>query len=867
MSPLLVRCSALFVLLLFQYCYCSKSYSQSDQKSLEKASIIILSDKLDNRIKSSSLGSLSEEFLCNDVNDIIRRNNKAIYNMSIGDYGDAKTLLNAALEDELVLKSHLDNSVLEYNLAIAKLCLEKSFCFTEIDSARLRLLIVPQKHEAFGLNYYLGMADFFQGNFNGAASYFQYDFAISKSERALFSEIYSLYLTGSYEKAYDIYSNNTSLIQQFVGDNYKYRYILGNVCSRAKHHREAISCYEYKSFKGRDEGGFNHFVAKSDSTLANYLAKKAPQDKLCYQKYLTADSKDLEKISVLFETMELGNIQKAKRGAERLKLDGSLKKTKLHLKAQVNYQYALLDYRKTGRVREFTTAKKSFLDLDKPNGSKLDVNVLLGIVMSAYYCGETEISEEKLEIATRLYPNDLKIKEASALIKFSKREDDAAISELNQIMSKSEEYQFSYDATMSAAFYYLNRNDLKAYEYWEEKLASNFPKRAGYFAIRAIEMEKLAKSSQRSDSAKHFANQSDMYFRQAIKLEPRQSTFYANYANLLFDQEFGSLSYIFNKKERKNRYKKTKNLYATAISLDSENLYAYNGKAMCFYYEWQRETAEKEGKANQSNVDSAIYYLDKAIAAAKRNSMDIHFYRQSLISLYLNKQWMLIGVAKSYKGSLLADSLMNQAWTAAELGMLLGDSEKYMFLINQGVGWSQISNESKMNELFDMAIELFPDNSEVQAIVNNNKGVFYLVNPPTWNTPSRRSTIESAEVSMNYFKKGLETSSSHTLVYYIDSNIKNYSRLDNLRNIYYYDPVRDYRPRNIELNIDFDRPYFNPQIKIVISEMETFPLSDISTEECKDSETRKKKKKAGKSRFRGKDVEKMDEGVHCPTEK
>ena len=843
-------------------------YSQSYQKRVEKASDIIISDNIDKKLSSNRLRNFSEDNFCNDVNSIIRRNNLAIYRMSSGSYKSALGQLKNAYDLELKLQTHLDESILDYNIAIANLYPGKDFCFTKLDSAKQRLQSLPLKHEVYGLNYYIGIADFYKGDFESAADSFHSDFTISGSGRSLFSEIYSLYLTGAYLKAYDIYSKNKFLIKQFIGGSYSYKHILANVCSRAKRNKEAIDLYEDVSFSDLNRGSFDFFVAKSDSTLDYYLKKQTPKkDKLCYREFSKTTFRDLKEINLLFEIAALGNIKTAKRHSDKLNVSNNLKRTELYLNAQINYQYALLQFRKTGSVEAFTTAKKSFLKLDNLKGVKLNVNVLLGIVMSAYYCGETKLSEEKLDMARRLYPNDLKLMEAAALIKFSKRDDDAAIIELENILSKSSEYSFSYDAEMSAAFYYLNRNDIASYSYWLDKLQRFYSERAGYFAVRAIEKQGQAISATSADSAKVYAIQSEKFFKKAIQIEPRQSTFYANYANLLFDEEFGSLAYIFNKRSKNNRYNRTKDLYKNAINLDRDNAYAYNGIAMCYYYKWQRRAKNDKANENHSDMDSAIYYLDKSISITKKNSMDIHFYRQSLISLYLNKQWMLIGKAQSLQGKSIADSIMNQAWISAELGMALDETQKFMFLINQGVGWSQIGNESNMNRLFNVAVELFPNNTDIQSIVSNNKGVFYLLHPTGADATSGGSKGRPTEVAMDFFRKGLESATSHTLVYYINRNIQNAQSFKNLRYIYYYDPVKDYRPRNIELNIEFDRPYFNPQIGIEISQMETFPIEDISSEQCVEVKTAKTSSSVRKNFWKTNKREKIDEGVHCPSVK
>ena len=865
---MIIRFSFCFVVFLGLFLARTDVYSQSYQKRMGKASGIIISDNIDNRFSSNRLKEYSEDDFCNDVNSIIRRNNLAIYKMSTGRYKGAIGQLNNAQRLELKLQTHLDESILEYNIAIATLYPGKDFCFTKLDSAKRRLQSLPLKHEVYGLNYYIGIADFYKGDFESAASYFHSDFTISGSGRALFSEIYSLYLTGSYVKAYEVYVKNKFLIKQFIGGSYCYKHILANVCSRAKRNREAIDLYKDASFRDLNGGSFDFFVAKSDSTLDYFLKKQMPKkDKLCYREFSRTTFKDLKEINLLFEMSALGNIKTAKRHSDKLDVNNNLNRTELYLKAQINYQYALLRFRKTGSVEAFTTAKKSFLKLDNLKGSKLNVNVLLGIVMSAYYCGETELSEEKLDIARRLYPNDLKLIEASALLNFSKRDDEAAILELQNILSKSSDYSFSYDAVMSAAFYYLNRNDITSYNYWLDKLQRFYSERAGYFAVRAIEKQGQAISATSSDSAKVFAIQSEKDFKKAIQIEPRQSTFYANYANLLFDEEFGSLAYIFNKQAKNNRYNRTKDLYKKAINLDRDNAYAYNGLAMCYYYKWQRQSKKEKANENHPDMDSAIYYLDKSISITKKNSMDIHFYRQSLISLYLNKQWMLIGKAQSLQGKAIADSIMNQAWSSAELGMALDETQKFMFLINQGVGWSQIGNDSNMNRLFDLAIELFPNNTDIQSIVSNNKGVFYLLHPTGADATSGSSNGSSTDVSLSFFEKGLVTATSHTLVHYINWNIQNVSSSKNLRSIYYYDPVKDYRPRNIELNIEFDRPYFNPQIGIEISQMETFPIADISSEPCVEVKASKTSSSVRKNFFKTNKREKIDEGVHCPSVK
>lgn len=870
MFSMITRFLLCFVVVLGLFLAQTGVYSQTYQKRIEKASGIVMSDKIDNSLSSKRLRNLSDDNFCNDVNSIIQRNNLAIYRMSIGSYGNAKLLLNSAIKKEVDLRTHLDNSVLRYNMAIANLFPGKSFCSTKLDSAKQELLSIPLKHEVFGLNYYIGIADFYKGNFESAAGYFHSDFTISGSGRAVFSEIYSLYLTGAYLKAYDLYSKNKFVVKQFTDNLYLYRYILANVCSRANHNKEAFRFYNDLTHKDLSKEFFKYFVPKSDSTLEFFLTRqKLKKNQLCYGDYALVKTKQLKEISVLFETLKLGKIKKVMRLFENneSKFNGNLKNTKNYLNAQIDYQFALCQFRNEGKVEAFTTAKESFLKLAKVNGEKLNIQVLLGIVMSAYYCGETKLSEEKLDIARRLYPKDLKLMEAAALINFSKRDDEAAILELQNILSKSSEYSFSYDAVMSAAFYYLNRNDITSYNYWLDKLQRFYSERAGYFAVRAIEKQGQAISATSSDSAKVFAIQSEKDFKKAIQIEPRQSTFYANYANLLFDEEFGSLAYIFNKQAKNNRYNRTKDLYKKAINLDRDNAYAYNGLAMCYYYKWQRQSKKEKANENHPDMDSAIYYLDKSISITKKNSMDIHFYRQSLISLYLNKQWMLIGKAQSLQGKAIADSIMNQAWSSAELGMALDETQKFMFLINQGVGWSQIGNDSNMNRLFDLAIELFPNNTDIQSIVSNNKGVFYLLHPTVADATSGSSNGSSTNVSLSFFEKGLETATSHTLVHYINWNIQNISSSKNLRSIYYYDPVKDYRPRNIELNIEFDRPYFNPQIGIEISQMETFPIADISSEPCVEVKASKTSSSVRKNFFKTNKREKIDEGVHCPSVK
>ena len=240
MFSMIVRFSFCFVVFLGLFLARTDVYSQSYQKRMEKASDIIIFDKIDNSLSSKRLRNLSEDNFCNDVNSIIRRNNLAIYKMSTGRFKGAIGQLNNAQKLELKLQTHLDESILDYNLAIANLYPGKDFCFSKLDSAKQRLQSLPLKHEVYGLNYYIGIADFYKGDFESAASYFHSDFTISGSARALFSEIYSLYLTGSYLKAYDFYSKNKFLIKQFIGNSYIYKHILANVCSRAKKNREAI---------------------------------------------------------------------------------------------------------------------------------------------------------------------------------------------------------------------------------------------------------------------------------------------------------------------------------------------------------------------------------------------------------------------------------------------------------------------------------------------------------------------------------------------------------------------------------------------------------------------------------------------------
>jgi hypothetical protein len=164
--------------------------------------------------------------------------------------------------------------------------------------------------------------------------------------------------------------------------------------------------------------------------------------------------------------------------------------------------------------------------------------------------------------------------------------------------------------------------------------------------------------------------------------------------------------------------------------------------------------------------------------------------------------------------------------------------------------------EEKMKGMNRAIEDSYKDDKDKMAIVKNNTGVYYS-NFPVGSSDTRGKQVSSAS---GYFSEAKEMANSHVLKYYIDRNL--YSREKVY--IYYYDPITDYRPRNIELNIEFRRPYFNPQVPIEISQMETFNVQDISSEECTDV----KRKKVGKKReltwwdlYR---IEDVDDGVHCP---
>jgi hypothetical protein len=279
---------------------------------------------------------------------------------------------------------------------------------------------------------------------------------------------------------------------------------------------------------------------------------------------------------------------------------------------------------------------------------------------------------------------------------------------------------------------------------------------------------------------------------------------------------------------------------------------------MCYYYAWKsrKEKVSEHSLESQLEIDSAKFYLDKAILLNKKFPMEIHFFKESLISLYLNKQWMLINEAESSDIDSMKMSLLSDAWQVAEQAMILDSAKKYMFQINQSVGWSMNGKEEKMKGMNRAIEDSYKDDKDKMAIVKNNTGVYYS-NFPVGSSDTRGKQVSSAS---GYFSEAKEMANSHVLKYYIDRNL--YSREKVY--IYYYDPITDYRPRNIELNIEFRRPYFNPQVPIEISQMETFNVQDISSEECTDV----KRKKVGKKReltwwdlYR---IEDVDDGVHCP---
>jgi hypothetical protein len=236
--------------------------------------------------------------------------------------------------------------------------------------------------------------------------------------------------------------------------------------------------------------------------------------------------------------------------------------------------------------------------------------------------------------------------------------------------------------------------------------------------------------------------------------------------------------------------------------------------------------------------------------------MEIHFFKETLISLYLNKQWMLINEAANISNDSSKIELLYQAWSVAEQAMKLDETKRHMFQINQAVGWSMNGKEGKMLEMHNVIENAYIGDNDKLAIVKNNTGVYYSFNTGEINFSKKRK-VDSGN---SYFAEAKELANSHIIKYYIERNL--YSR-DKV-NIYYYDPITDYRPRNIELNVEFRRPYFNPQMPIHISQMETFNLQDISSEECNEKRQGQSKRKKELTRRALLQIEDVDDGVHCP---
>lgn len=844
----------LFTLLGISSLTCGQSHINYLRKSIE----LIEKDRV--QLKLNRARFLNNRIYCQDVNEIIRLNNLSICNMSTGNYRRAIDNLNNALKKEQELNSHLDNSILEYNLAIAKLFPGQRFCFSDIDSSLMRFEKISLSHEKFGLNYYHGIAHFYLANYEDAATLFTTDYSITSHARSKFMEVYSFYLEGKYDLAYRTLKNDFKIINEFAGRQLNYLAVLGNVCSRSNHPDEAIRYYR-KVKKNSDDGhACKYFVSKSEADLLPFVRRSSfDRDKDCYLPFSSVYYKDMATVGSVFEYMRVGDFVKVNRIVSQLNLHSSLSYTETYLRAVSAYDLALHEYRTTGKTEKFTYAKKMFLKLQSTSGNMSEPDVLIGIAMSAFYCGEHELCFEKLSLAKRLYPEALKIKEAMAILKFNNRDDEGAIGEINDIVSRNSGYNFSYDVVMSAAFYYYTRNELVEYGVWLKKLKDYYKHRAGYYAIKGMELQQKAISTSNIDTARVLVSEAERSYLKAISLEPMQSTFFANYANLLFDKEFGGLKHLYKHHGKKKDFKKVLSNYERAISLDRDNIYAYNGKSMCYYYAWKSKEKHPGGDLSRElkeKIDSAKFYLDKAITLNKKFPMEIHFFKETLISLYLNKQWMLINEAANISNDSLKMELLFQAWSVAEQAMKLDETKRYMFQINQAVGWSMNGKEGKMLEMHKIIENAYKVDNDKLAIVKNNTGVYYSLNTGEINFSKKRK-VDSGN---SYFAEAKELANSHIIKYYIERNLYSRDRV----NIYYYDPITDYRPRNIELNIEFKRPYFNPQIPIHISQMETFSEQDISSEECielKQSQFKKKKELTRRALLK---IEDVDDGVHCP---
>lgn len=843
----------LFTLLGISSLTCGQSHINYLRKSIE----LIEKDRV--QLKLNRARFLNNRIYCQDVNEIIRLNNLSICNMSTGYYRRAIDNLNNALKKEQELNSHLDNSILEYNLAIAKLFPGQRFCFSDIDSSLKRFEKISLSHEKFGLNYYHGIAHFYLANYEDAATLFTSDYSITSHARSKFMEVYSFYLVGKYDLAYRTLKHDYKIINEFAGRQLNYLAVLGNVCSRSNHPDEAIRYYRKVEKNSDDVLACKYFVSKSEADLLPFVRRSSfDRDKDCNLPFSSVYYRDMATVGNAFEYIRIGEYVKANRIVSQLNLHSSLSYTEAYLRAVSTYQLALHEFRTMGKTEKFTSAKKMFLKLQGTSGNMSEPDVLIGIAMSAFYCGEHDLCFEKLSLAKRLYPEVLKIKEAMAILKFNNRDDEGAIGEIKDIVSRNPGYVFSYDVVMSTAFYYYTRNEMVEYNVWLKKLKDSYKHRAGYYAIKGLELQQRAISTSSTDTARVLVSEAERSYLKAISLEPMQSTFYANYANLLFDKEFGSLKYLYKRHGRKNDFRKVLSNYEKAISLDRDNIYAYNGKSMCYYYSWRskNEVYSDQTINKKEEIDSAKFYLDKAILLCKKHSMGIHFYKESLISLYLNKQWMLITEADTYNDDSTKMVLLDQAWGVAGEAMKLNETKSYMFQINQAVGWSMNGKEGKMLEVNKIIENAYKSDNDKLAIVKNNTGVYYTYNTGEVNFSKKRK-VNSAN---SYFAEAKEMANSHILKYYIERNLYSRDRI----NIYYYDPITDYRPRNIELNIEFKRPYFNPQIPIHISQMETFSEQDISSEECielKQSQFKKKKELTRRALLK---IEDVDDGVHCP---
>lgn len=819
-------------------------YAQNNVRKLERATEII--QTIENDDNQKELSKLNNFKTCHLQNEIIRKNNQGILALTEGRYLLAKSYFSIAIELERELNSSLDESLLEFNYSIANLYPNKRFCFTKIDSAQQHLLSIPKKHDKYGLNYYLGMAEFYKGNYKAAQSYFSEDFKITTDPRSILAEVYSYYLMGDYQNAYIGYKNHKSAINTFANQEIYYNEIIGNICSKAGEHSEAIEAFKKinpKYWKS-DDKSCKHFATNSD--LKPFLREPlGKRDNDCSQKYMTAKYDDILEINLAFENLSLNNFKKTEKIVEDFKSSNALDYTKNYLKAICAYKDAINTLHLSGKKEKFSYAKQLFIDVIKNSndllGNNTDENIYIGLAFSSFYCGELAQCRDYILRAKRSNPNNPKTLEANSILNFVERRDEDAINEIKKIIDIDPSYDFSYDATVSVAYYYYLHGEINEFSIWFEKLKVKYSDFGGYYALEGLLHHNVAIQTESSQQANSESNIAKEYYEKALSKEPLETTFYSNYANLLFDMLYGNNSYLFSASKDIN-FQKIVDNYNKAISLDSENTYAYNGKSMCYYQEWQKD------KTKTIFLDSAIDFVDKAISTHNKLNNDIDYYRNSLTSLYLNKQWLLLNKAENSNKDSIGQN-MEKAWAAAENGIKLIPSAINVFRINQAVGWAHLNDETKMKELHDTC--LVSSSEDMVAVILNNKGVFYHKN---------NNSVASEE----HFNQGLTFAKYHVTKNTLNVNLKN---IDPKFEIYYYKPVTDFRPRNIELNIDFEQPYFNPQLDFELSSMETFSFDNIIKEECPEKHEIKEKKEMGY--FEEKQISKKveDTWIHCPSEK